>query len=91
MNTVHEGRIGKFTLSTEILTLGDQRGLRAIFGEMVVLGVQTHFVSNELEYTSAHPDFRIVGRGEIIPTYYCEVSEVNYPDGSWFVKWRELK
>jgi hypothetical protein len=91
MNIINEGRIGKFSLGREVLIRLAQDGIGAIFRGMIVLETQMSFVEDRLMYTAAHPDFRPLAKGEVVPTYRCTGYEVGIPDGGCFVKWEELK
>lgn len=91
MNIINERKLGKFSASREVLIDYTQMKLGAVFRDLVVLETHMSFVDDHITYTAAHPDFRPLADGEVIPTYRCLGHHVCVPEGGCFIKWEEVK
>lgn len=79
-----ERRYGRFFVSS--LFFKDAPNGANLFNGMVVLQASPNYAEDCTEYIAAHPQFRPVRQGELIPTY-----EALFNAGEIFPVWRERR
>ena len=74
-------RLGKFSISIELLHTGNHFVLLQLFSNVIIVKAEQHFDTNIIEYLGISIDFEEVAEGAAAP-YYTYVYEQN-KGGHW--------
>lgn len=73
-NCVTERRIGRFSVTAELLDAIPNDGLAALFANFAIIRAEHLFSSNTFEYVAYSPLFGVACAGEMIPQYKIQTT-----------------
>lgn len=81
-------RMGRFTLSWELLETDTDDAVLQLFAGVVVMRATDDLYKRSIEYLAVSPAFDLVPEGAQAPTYIAEYTQL--PEGTEVVSWRKI-
>jgi hypothetical protein len=81
-NIVKENRIGKFLISSDIIT-NRPDVVQGVLGRCIVVRAEQLFYSGDVEYFAYSELFRPIERGDVVPRYKFELESTMRDDGHY--------